>query len=277
MTAYKDVDLINETISYIPDDWGCYVHIDKKSSIKEEDIDKKAFVEKQFKIYWGGVEHLKAFLLLMNMAYKSGKDYDYYHLITGQDFFATKPSDFDNILGKEQYSYIQYFKCPKQSWKAWGGGYYILKYRTFASYADIRLKPWNYLNKLFFLCQKLFSLGRMLPNYSIFGGCVYMSLTREAVKEVLYNPIAADLLKRLSNSTNAEEIYMQTILMNSPCNKRIVNNNLRYIDWMTQPAPKVLSDEDYEKVVQSRTLFCRKIDSTISKGILDKLREKMLH
>lgn len=30
MTAYKDIDMINEIISYLPDDWGCYVHLDKK-------------------------------------------------------------------------------------------------------------------------------------------------------------------------------------------------------------------------------------------------------
>lgn len=41
MTVYKDVNMVNEIISHIPDDWGCYVHIDKRSPIEIMDVNPK--------------------------------------------------------------------------------------------------------------------------------------------------------------------------------------------------------------------------------------------
>lgn len=53
MTVYKDYDLINKIISSLPEQWGIFVHIDKKSNI--EDI-KNVIAIKKHKIYWGSFE-----------------------------------------------------------------------------------------------------------------------------------------------------------------------------------------------------------------------------
>ena len=46
MSAYKpeSVSIINRLISHLPDDWGIFIHIDKKSSISIPDIDARAHV-----------------------------------------------------------------------------------------------------------------------------------------------------------------------------------------------------------------------------------------
>lgn len=64
MTVYKDIDQINRIINIAPDNFDFYVHIDKKSPLRVGDISKRAKVFSEFKINWGAVEHLKAFLLL---------------------------------------------------------------------------------------------------------------------------------------------------------------------------------------------------------------------
>lgn len=53
MTAYKDPSMINRFIKHIPDDWGIYIHIDRKSDIDISDI-IKGRIYKQKRIYWGG-------------------------------------------------------------------------------------------------------------------------------------------------------------------------------------------------------------------------------
>ena len=46
ITAYKDAPQINRLISRIPEDWGIFIHLDKKSEIKDGDIDSRASKKK---------------------------------------------------------------------------------------------------------------------------------------------------------------------------------------------------------------------------------------
>lgn len=94
MTAYKDAEMINSIIDETPVSWGVYIHIDAKSSLLSSMINNRAIVIKKYRIYWGGIEHLYAFIELMSMALNSGENYDYYHLITGQDYYAIPPLQF---------------------------------------------------------------------------------------------------------------------------------------------------------------------------------------
>lgn len=57
--------------------------------------------------------------------------------------------------------------------------------------------------------------------------------------------------------------------MNSNLRDQIVNSSLRYVDWSCEIRPKVLLKEDFNKIVDSETIFCRKVDSVISKELLD--------
>ena len=193
-------------------------------------------------------------MLLLTKAYNDGCDYDYYHLVTGQDFFAVSPKQFDEIIGDKRLNYIEFHKCPYAVWdKCWGGGFDMLRYRTLASYCDVRKPIYYILNKTFHVLQKGLSCQRPLPPYPIYGGSVYCSLTSDAVKEILYSSLANDLLLRLKNSTCGEEVFFQTVLMNSQCKDRIINDKLRYMDWSVKEPPKVLRDEDYDKIAGLNT------------------------
>ena len=130
----------------MPEGWGAYVHIDAKSSIETKDIHPRAIAFKKYKIYWGAIEHLQAFLFLMNAAVDSGKDYDYYHLISGEDYWAMNPYDFDKQL-QEGHSYIEVHPMPRSGWHH--GGYDIIRYRTLASQGDIRKGLLSIKNKFY--------------------------------------------------------------------------------------------------------------------------------
>ena len=54
---------------------------------------------------------MKAFLLLIEKAYASGDKYDFYNLITGQDFYACNFDKFEELLQKEKI-YVSYFSLP---------------------------------------------------------------------------------------------------------------------------------------------------------------------
>ena len=116
----------------------------------------------------------------------------------------------------------------------------------------------------------LLKVVRFLLTECMVAWCIVLFLGG-AINWVLNSVISNDLLCRLTNSTCGEEVFFQTIFLNSPFKNQVVNDNLRYTDWSVHCPPKVLTDEDYDKVINSHKLFCRKIDSLVSKNLLCKL------
>ncbi len=68
-----------------------------------------------------------------------------------------------------------------------------------------------------------------------------------------------------------DEMFFQTILMNSSLKSDIINDNKRYIDWEKKnvPLPAILTEKDFDKILMSDKLFARKFDINIDKKILD--------
>lgn len=270
MTVYKNADHINRLIKTLPLNWGIYIHIDKKSEIQESDIDSRAKVIKKWKIYWGSINHLKAVLDLLKLSLIDNCGFNYYHIISGQDYLASSPEKFDRILGENNNIYLDYFDIPYKRWDCWGEGNWIYQKRSLALFADVRYGVARRINNLVSGFQVKFGLLQRLPSYKLYGGPLYCSLTKEAVEEILNSNITAHLLKHLKFSLCGEEIFFQTILMNSPLRNKIKGNNLRYVDWSVEVPPKVLHIEDYDKIVDKNFLFCRKIEYPQSLPLLEK-------
>lgn len=273
MTAYQDLPMINHFIQAIPSEWGVYVHLDAKSVINESEIDAKAKVYKIKKIYWGAWEHLWVFMYLLNEASKENK-YDYYHLVTGQDYFASSPAQFDEILGNDKNSYIGVFSIPNKHW-GWEGGEKIFKYRTISSFADIRTPFPKAINKIAYIIQKMLRCTKPLPALKLYGGSVYCSLYKDFVNWLLNNDEMQSLFDSLKNSTCSEEVFFQTAFMNSPFKDKCINNYLRYVDWHSIPAPRFLDENDYMSIVESKCLFCRKVSTVTSYRLIELLDSMM--
>ena len=63
MTAYKGADLINNFLNRVPNDWGVYIHIDKKSSMQPSDLHHgNAIIEKKIQNLLGGARTSSSFL-----------------------------------------------------------------------------------------------------------------------------------------------------------------------------------------------------------------------
>lgn len=88
-------------------------------------------------------------------------------------------------------------------------------------------------------------------------------------------------IKRLFKYTYCcDEVFIQTIMCDSPfLKRRYIEKNikdyrecLRCIDWK-RGAPYTFTEEDFEMLVNSAYLFCRKVnnDSEIHTKLLDKL------
>lgn len=106
ITAYKDAKQINRLIGRIPQEWGIFIHIDKKSPISCKDISDRAIKIGRRPIYWGSFVHVEVFLDMMEMAMADKRHFDYFHLITGQDYPAIDLRKADTLIEpRRRYTY----------------------------------------------------------------------------------------------------------------------------------------------------------------------------
>lgn len=271
MTVYKDAKLINRLIASYPEEFMIYIHIDKKTALEETDIcsRKNVKVFKEYRVNWGGLNHVRAYIFLLKKAIKD--DCDYYHWVTGQDA-PVSTSTFDDRI-KEGYSYLEYFKIPNKEWCK--GAFYeggLLRYQIFGLYDLLNAKnakQYRWIQKLEYW-QKGHNFVRPFRDYSkLYGGSGYCSLYKtDALVLLREYPKWEHFYK---HTFCAEESLIQTIMLNSERKEFIVNDNLRYIDWNDPMPPKILTNNDYDKVAESGCLFCRKVDRIQSDVLLSKL------
>lgn len=228
-----------------------YIHVDRKSEQVHEALTSRfsenknvVLIEERYKVYWGSYNQIRATFSLIKSAYKNNTE-DYFMLLSGQDFLVKKPSVLTKFL-KDHSSkqFVVNFKLPDKQWS--DGGLNRLQHYSF----DIENHPWfsNKLNSLIKKSQDLLHIKRYVY-FEQHGGSNWFNISKEAlqyiVKYITENP---KYLKAFRYSRCADEMFIQSILLNSKFKNDVVSNDLRYIDWGSGPEyPKILRTEDFEK------------------------------
>ncbi len=114
--------------------------------------------------------------------------------------------------------------------------------------------------------------GGLIP----WGGAPYWCLGRDVVDHVWSlsrrNP---DLIRFFEHAWTPDELFFQTIVLNSPLRDMVVNDDLRYVDWTRPTAPAILGRLDLDALMSSGKLFARKFDATVDAEILDLLDRRI--
>ncbi len=144
---------------------------------------------------------------------------------------------------------------------------------------DPKKKLFTKLNPRFLKLQNRIGLKRNKPSYiqSYYGGGTWWSLSSEAIKTVFeFIKKHPGFVKHFKHSHCAEEIFFQTILLNSESKNEIINNDLRYINWNTKhdSCPAILDLDDEKNIQSNNYLFARKFDSKISAELKDRLLKR---
>lgn len=267
ITAYKEFNQLKELIyAFDTTFFNIYIHIDKKSNISTKTIlelkkiKNVKYISQDFKVNWGGLNHLKSYLKLSEIALKDS-DNSFFHLITGQDYPIKNVDYFKLVTNTKKCNYLGYSKMPKKAWSK-GGMDRLEYYNFYDTFNAKKSKKWINRIKRF---QKMIGFKRPINHYlgQLYGGGTYWSLSREVLTYVInYTKDNPKFLKRFKHTFCAEEIYFQTIIMNSTFSNKITNDSLRFIDWKSGKGgyPAFLDDTDFNTIVNSNKLFARKID-----------------
>lgn len=276
ITAYQDIDLLKLLCSEITKrDMLCFLHIDTKMNLtgtqRKEIEEKAAYISSKYKIHWGSYNHLLAILDLVAAAIEN-PDIEYIHIISGQDFPTKSKTYFEKKFANSEKIYMSV--TDRNSLQP----LFIDRFERYHIFTNrnIRNKFINKLARTSVKIQKLFSIKkRKIGEFDkIYKGMIWVSLPNCAAEYVMrYIKKHKEFLTQLKYCHVPEEIFFQTILMNSPYAKDIVQNNLRYTCWEMRNGsfPAVLDEADYMKIENSSSIFARKLSTLHSKNLIKKL------
>lgn len=279
ITAYTQLEFLNEIIGFFDEDFDFYIHIDKKTKIGDLTFLDKPNVKvySKFRIQWGSEKHLRAIVFLMEEAWKNG-NYSYYHLITGSDYPIKPLAEFKSFFGENnKNNYMEWYELPRATWVMEGGLERVKYYWIGNSQFDIRGKVGKYVYKIVKLQRKLGverKFVRLFPK--LYGGGGYWSLTSDAVGHVVKTINDNKLLKYIKHTHCAEEVFLHTLLLNAEQKFPVVNDSIRYSKWEGNArSPKVLDESDFEEVIVSGCFFARKFSNEASMDLIERIKTTM--
>lgn len=275
ITAYTQLEFLNEIIGFFDEDFDFYIHIDKKTKTEDLSYLDKPNVKlySKYRIQWGSEKHLRAIVLLMEEAWKNG-GYSYYHLITGSDYPIKPLVEFKAFFGEDnKTNYMEWYELPRASWVMEGGLERVKYYWIGNTKFDIRGRMGKFTYKLL-KYQRRLGVKRKFVNLfpKLYGGGGYWSLTSEAVGCLVRTIRERHLMNYMRHTHCAEEVLMHTVLLNVEPRFPVVPDSLRYSKWVGDArSPKVLDESDFDEVRASGCFFARKFDSAVSVGLINKI------
>lgn len=269
ITAYKNQDQLVRLIQSINENALVYVHLDKKSKalslqkLNALQLKNTQFVS-EYKISWGGIDHLLAILLLINLALADER-VTYLHTISGQDIRVCPLKELEQRFNTSNEIYMTCTNSknfPHQIKERYQ--HHIITSHYFPEKTLVRI-----LNYCYISLQKCFHYEwhTIKPFDDIYKGMIWCSMPRDAAQYAIdfstKNPVFLRYLKHVSIP---EEFFFQSIFMTSEYKKNVTPRNLRYTDWTKRNGsmPAILDETDFDKIVKGDYIFARKIDPFIS-------------
>jgi hypothetical protein len=191
---------------------------------------------------------------------KSSENYSHINVLSSRDYPLKPISEIHEFLfANADKSYLYAPEIPYQ-WRE--GQIRLSNY----SLRDIELP---FRSKLEQLANTILPDRKMPYQLVPYGFSPWFTITpvcaRYAIDFLAQKP---DLKRFFRYTRGIDEMFFQTILMNSALRETIVNNNLRYIEADSTGKQAILTIADAGKLLNSGKLFARKFDAGISNDIL---------
>ncbi|RHL12616.1 MULTISPECIES: beta-1,6-N-acetylglucosaminyltransferase [Bacteroides] len=270
--AHNEYPVLRALLSMLDDERNdIYLHIDHRSTELYEKIRslqmqraKLHILSTRNKVYWGDLSQVETEYLLLETALTQ-EVYSYYHLLSGTDLpIQTQDyihSFFQINTGKEFVGYWSDNKHQKDLKRK------ISRYYFFTKHLKRNNSKWHVItapcHNLALIAQKVVHFHRK-QEVEFRKGSQWFSITHNFCLYLLKKK--PFVLRRFRYTLCPDEIFVQTLLWNSPFKKNIYNiedNNIgsmRLIDW-NRGDPYTWKIQDYTELVNSDKLFARKFSS----------------
>jgi len=250
-----------------------FIHMDKKNKyydaklITEMAKYARIFHTQRLDVAWGGFSQIVAELSLLKLATSKGQ-YDYYHLLSGQDLLIASINDIFAFFKEHEGTEFVNFESE------------CFKHRDRVNYYSIQdyigrnkyLKPLKLLNKYSISIQEKLNINRN-ADITFQKGDNWFSITDNLARYVIDKE--EWIFSTFKNTELSDEIFLQTIVHNSPFKNKLYlkkydndhHNILRAIDW-NRGTPYTYQSQDFRELRKSPNLFARKFNENIDGKII---------
>ncbi len=295
VVTYKDPQLLFRMVNALEYSGDFFVHVDKKTNIKPylelfKNYKNVVFIKKRHCVEWASWSVVKCNLDLLVSAFEDKTKYDRFVLLTGQDYplFSNKKI-LETFQNNKDIEYIMAYNIAKSDQKS--DHHKITKSWFF----DFPFK-----NRFLARCYKCFMYRVFTRPFSFnklqvkldgkwvdpYFGQMLSAFTRDGA-ELLINTYKNDKAfnRRMKRVHAPDEIYWHTVIFNShlKCQTLEKGNdhiNTEHFGWAPlhyhtydDYTSVFTSIEDFDKMINSGYMFCRKVLSDKSEYLLDKIDE----
>jgi hypothetical protein len=269
--AHRDLDQLNTLVAQLcDDDFVIYVNLDRKAAIDPARVHPAArLVGQRIDVRWGGFSQVQATLNSLRDIVAAVPDFDKVLFLSAQDFPL-----LPNARLKRELAALTRHELLDAMPLGPGGWPVAFRYQYF--YREGGSRPERIACTLANRLLRLSGRTRpMVGGLEPWGGSSWWALSRACIAELLLRVDRDRSVARFFSTVLCpDEMFFQTLVMNSPFRERVLSQNFRYIQWPEQGArnPKVLDEADFERIAASGAHFCRKLDSERSASLLPRLR-----
>lgn len=296
ISAFTDAPHLLRFVNSLPSDSDCYIHIDASYDIKpfadllrnsRERLGHIVFIEKRTKVMWGSFTQVRFQMELIRVALRSNTHYDYLFMLSGQDYpvwsnqhivsYLTEHKGCNFLQGMcmnglpdgATYEYTRYRFLNNRPWR----------YGTLKSKFRVMLR---HITQPFLKKSLVFHAdGR---EYSLYKGSDYFAITNELATYLLHTYDHCPQLRRyFSTGFAPSETFAHTVAFNSPfadtcllvkgpVDKLEQLTPLTYIEYGSKI--KELTESDYDRILASGKMFCRKCVTGVSDRLMDMIDQQ---
>ena len=270
--AHNEYPVLRALLSMLDDERNdIYLHIDQRAAELYEKIYPLQMqraglhiLSARNKVYWGDLSQVETEYLLLETA-SAKESYSYYHLLSGTDL----PIQTQDYI----HSFFQ-INAGKEFVEYWFGNRHqkdlkrkISRYYFFTKHLKRNNSKWHVITapcrNLALIAQKMVHFHRK-QEVEFRKGSQWFSITHNFCLYLLEKK--SFVLQRFRYTLCPDEIFVQTLLWNSPFKKNIYHieenhiGSMRLIDW-NRGNPYTWKMQDYTELTNSDKLFARKFSS----------------
>ena len=274
--AHKDLQQLNALVDQLCDeDFLIYVNVDRKSALDVRRLHPAAvLVRKRIDIYWGDFSQVQATLDSLTQIDAEVPDFDKVTFLSAQDYPLLSNAAMKRALADlTHHELLDIVAIGEQGWSC------AHRYQYFSRPATSPLPTLAY--RIVNRAMRAGGLKRAMPGLlAPWGGSSWWALSRGCIRMILATVRADPPLLHFFRTVDCpDELFFQTMVMNSPYASRVLGNHFRYVQWPSDGArnPVVLGADDFDNIVESGAHFCRKIDPAHSAALLPLLHAHRAH
>jgi hypothetical protein len=292
ISGYKNFEQIHRLIDRLDDDRSRFVILidghsptDQFQAFEQSLVDHpRVQIPPRKKMRWGDFSLTENCQSAVGQLLNSDFKFDYVFCVTGQDYPLKSPDEIRQTLAAAHgKSFVLHEAFPVARWEPSGMGR-LYSYNFIYNRKAYEFPKWykpqrKWVRRAYAVINALVPKRGPFPfNMHPYGGSLHWTLSREAA-EYLENFVRANPAydRRFRFTFASDEVYVQTVLANSPLKEKLIDNDLRFLKWPTPGAasPRVLKQADLPEILASDAVFARKFDVTVDARVLDLIDQQV--